>query len=145
MKLTDLEGLLRTNSTKSIREEYAICQSELDKLYDYITAGIIMYPNSSWYEHGERSSKYFLNLEKRNKAKSHVGTLISEFGIQINDSKEIMSKVKDFYSKLYARRSKRTEKESLDYLSRLHIPRLSKIDRDSCQGILTKKGMLGST
>ena len=111
-----------------------------------------MHSKSRWYEHGEKSSKYFLNLEKRNKAKSHVRSLISESGIQVNDPAEIMSKVRDFYSNLYTRRSTKTEKECLDYLSRLQIPRLSKtdlsrlqiprlsnIDRDSCEGMLTKK------
>ena len=57
-----------------------------------------MRSKSSWYEHGEKSSKYFLNLEKRNKAKSHDGTLISESGFQVNDPMEIMCEVKDFYS-----------------------------------------------
>ena len=82
---------------------------------DYITAGIIMPSKSSWYEHGEKSSKYFLYLEKRNKAKSHVRSLISESGIQVNDPTEIMSKVRDFCSKLYTQWSMKTEKECLDY------------------------------
>ena len=102
-KLEDLERLLRTNSTENISEEYDICQSELDQLCDYITAGIVMCSESSWYEQGEKSSNYFLNLEKRNMAKSHVRSMISESGIQVNDPTEIMSKVRDFYSKLYTR------------------------------------------
>ena len=110
-KLTDLEGLPRTSSTENIREKYDICQSELDQLYDYITAGIIMPSKSGWYEYSEKSSKYFLNLEERNKSKSHVRSLISESGIQVNDPKEIMSIVRDFYSKLHTRRSTKTEKE----------------------------------
>ena len=86
-----------------------------------------MCSKSSWYEHSEKSSKYFLNLEKRNKAKSHVCSLISESSIQVNDPTEIMSKVRDFYSNLYTRRSTKTEKEGLDYLSRFQIPRLTKM------------------
>ena len=54
-------------------------------------------PDSRRGEHGEKSSRYLLNLEKRNKAKSHVRTLISESGIQVNDPTEIMSKVRDFF------------------------------------------------
>ena len=50
-----------------------------------------------------------------------------------------MSIARDFHSNLYTRRSTKTEKECLDYLSRLQIPRLSKTDRDSCEGMLTKK------
>ena len=101
--LADLERLLRTNSTENISEEYDTCQSELDQLYNYITAGIIMCSKSSWYEHGDKSSKYFVNLEKLNKAKSHVRSLISESGSQVKDPTEIMSKVRDFHLKLYTR------------------------------------------
>ena len=56
-----------------------------------------MHSKTRWYEHGEKFSKYFRNLEKFNKAKSHVRTLISESGIQVNNPTEIMSKVRDFY------------------------------------------------
>ena len=42
-------------------EEYHKCKSELDTLYDYITAGLIIRSKSNWYEQGEKSSKYFLN------------------------------------------------------------------------------------
>ena len=129
-KLADLERLLRTNSTENISEEYDICQSALDQLYDYITAGIIMRSKSSWYEHGEKSSKCFLNLEKRNKAKSHVRSLISESGIQVNDPSEIMSRIRYFYSKLYTQRSTKTEKECLDYLSRLKYQGLAKLTKE---------------
>ena len=38
----------------------------------YITEGNILRSKCDWYEHGEKSSKYFLNLEKRNKAKSTI-------------------------------------------------------------------------
>ena len=29
-----------------------------------------------WHEHGERSTKYFLNLEKRNHVKKHIRKLL---------------------------------------------------------------------
>ena len=41
-------------------------------------------PDSRRGEHGEKSSRYLLNLEKRNKAKSHVRTLISESVYQVS-------------------------------------------------------------
>ena len=30
-----------------------------------------MQSKTDWYDHGEKLTEYFLNLEKRNKAKSH--------------------------------------------------------------------------
>ena len=85
-----------------------------------------MRSNLSLYKHGEKSSEYFINLEKCNKAKASVFTLTSESGIKVNDPVEIMCKVKDLYYRLYTRRITKVEKKYLDYFSRLHIPRLSK-------------------
>ena len=92
----------------------------------------------SWYEHGGKSSKYFLNLEKRNKAKSHMRKLIIN-DTEVNNPAEIMSHIETFYSTLYKRRSTKTEKECLDYLQNINIPHLSQIDSASCEGNITKK------
>ena len=44
-----------------------------------------MRSKSNWYEFGEKSSKYFLNLEERNKAKSHVRKIITENNSKISE------------------------------------------------------------
>ena len=51
------------------------CKEKLESLYDYIPDEIILRSRATWYEKGEQSTKYFLNLEERNKTKSHVSTL----------------------------------------------------------------------
>ena len=91
-------GSLSTNHNNNMSEEYHKCKSELDILYDYITSGLIICSKSNWYEQGQKSSKYFLNLEKRSQAKSNVHALISDSGNLINDSLEILSSIKDLYT-----------------------------------------------
>ena len=98
-----------------------------------------MRSKSDWYEHGEKSSKYFLNLGKRNKAKSHVCKLLTETDEEISNPSEIMIHIKDFYSSLYKQRSSQMEAECLEYLSRINIPSLTQVESDSCEGLLTKK------
>ena len=39
------------------------------------TEGIIIRARARWHEHGEKSTKYFLNLEKRNHVKKHIRKL----------------------------------------------------------------------
>ena len=39
---------------------------------NHITEVIIMRSKTDWYEHGEKSTKYFLSLKERNKDKSHI-------------------------------------------------------------------------
>ena len=54
------------------------------------------------YEEGEKSTKFFLNQIKQNKRKSTIRKLI--YGNQeIVDQKEILIKLKDFYSNLYSK------------------------------------------
>ena len=55
-----------------------------------------MQSKSNWYEFGEKSSKYFLNLEKRNKAKSHVCKIITESNSEINEPQDILLHIKEF-------------------------------------------------
>ena len=67
-----LEIKLPTRSDHEIVEQYNVAKNELESIYDYITEGIILRSKASWYEHGEKSTQYFLSLEKRNKAQSHL-------------------------------------------------------------------------
>ena len=65
-----------------------------------ITEGIIMRSKTDWYEHGEKLTKYFLNLEKRNKAKSHIRKIITDDLRKTSDPDIIMSNLKPFYGTL---------------------------------------------
>ena len=113
--------------------------SDLETLCKYITAGIIMRSKSDWYEFGEKSSKYFLNLEKRNKAKSHEHKIITKHNSEISEPQELLLHIKEFYLTLYKRRSTKGEEECLEYLKTLKVPKLSDVEQESCEGLLTEK------
>ena len=66
-RINTLEIKLATRSDDEIVEQYNVAKNELESIYDYILRS-----KASWYEHGEKSTQNFLNLEKRNKAKSHL-------------------------------------------------------------------------
>ena len=74
-----------------------------------------MRSKTDWYEHGEKSSRYFLNLEKRNKAKSHIRRIITDDLRETSDHEIIMSNLKTFCGTLYESRSCNTESEYLSY------------------------------
>ena len=77
-RIKELESSISIQSDSTLINEYNECKQELEILYDYITQGIILRSRATWYEHGEKSTKYFLNLEKRNKAKTHVLNLATK-------------------------------------------------------------------
>ena len=91
----------------SLLSSYQEIQNKLGKEYDYITDGIILRSKARWYEQREKSTKYFLSLEKRDKAKSHVRKIFSR---DTNDHEtenpsEMLSELKLSYEDLYARKS----------------------------------------
>ena len=138
-RVAELESLITSNSNDQLLKEYSSCKLELESLYEYITSGIILRSKTNWYEHGEKSSKYFLNLEKRNKAKSHLRKLMTSSDTEVHDPVVIMSHIRSFYSSLYKRRSSKNEKECLEYLRSFNLPQISSSERESCEGLLTRK------
>ena len=60
------------NENKSHKINYEICKDKLNEIYDDISNGIMLQwqwhisngIKCNWYEYGEISSKFFLNLEK---------------------------------------------------------------------------------
>ena len=63
-------------------EEYDKTRSELEKIYDEIAEGVKICSKSSWYQYGEKSTKFFYGLEKKNIICGTIKTFT-------NDGKEI--------------------------------------------------------
>ena len=68
-------------------------KEKLELFYEEKTKGIIIRARARWYEHGEKSTKYFLNLEKRNHIKKHMRKLIINESVT-TDSLTILSEQK---------------------------------------------------
>ena len=62
-------------------------QEQLEMFYEEKTKGIIIRARASWHEHGEKSTKYFLNLEKRNHV---IKTYTKAMGKWCNQNRPIL-------------------------------------------------------
>ena len=71
-KLKKLEN--NTNCMENL--EYIDCRNKLDKIYEQKINGIRIRSKCDWYEHGEKSSKFFLNLEKTRSTQSTIRNII---------------------------------------------------------------------
>ena len=61
----------------------------------------MIHSRTAWYEFGEKSSKYFLGLEKRNKSKTHLKKLLSDDGVtELTDPKQILRCVRAWVKNL---------------------------------------------
>ena len=93
-----------------------------------------------YYKHGEKSSKYFLNLEKRNRAKFHLRKIVIDDNLnETTNPGEILSSLMNFHSSLYKRQSNTTDNECLEYLENLKLPRHNDAEKAVCEGTLTKQ------
>ena len=82
---------------------------------------------------GEKSSKYFLNLEKKQKYKSHIRKLMIN-DRESTDATEILNEIKEYYSNKYKRESNVTLDECKTYIQTLNLPTLSEADRALIEG-----------
>ena len=90
-------------------------QNRLETEYDYITDSIILRSKVRCYEQGEKSTKYFLSLEKKNRAKSHVRKIFlrDSNDHETENPKEILSELKHFNEDLYSWKFAKNEQECL--------------------------------
>ena len=63
-----------------------------------------------WYEHGQKSTIFFLNLEKQQGAQNTIKKLIID-DTEVTDQTCILNHIKDFYEALYKKREPKTMAE----------------------------------
>ena len=109
--------------------------------YEEKVKGIIIRARARWHEHGEKSTKYFLNLEKRNHIKKHMRKLKIS-GLITTDPFDILSEQQRFYQGLYTSINKNVDAMAKieSFLGDLNIPKLSEEKKLSCEGKITPEG-----
>ena len=108
-------------------------KTEFELQNDYITQGAIIRTRATWYEQGEKSNKYFLNLENSRGKKSSIRKIFKEDESSTSNPQVIMKELHSFYSDLY-KRSVNENSETLtdSYMRDLHLPKLTLDQRDRC-------------
>ena len=76
-------------------------REKIESFYEEKTRGVIIRARARWHEYGEKSSKYFLNLGKRNHVKKHMRKLSINNSLT-TDPTVILAEQKRFYQDLYA-------------------------------------------
>ena len=140
-EISVLEPSLKSTDPQNEHERLIFLRQKLNKFYDNITEGIILRSRLKWYEEGEKSTKYFLNLENRNKTKSSIRKLIINGNTVMGEDK-ILKNLKDFYTDKYSRRINVSEIECFNYLNDFKIPSLSNDEAQISEGPLTLNEIL---
>lgn len=90
----------------------ANAQNSLKILREKKIDGLIARAKARWHLEGERNSKYFCQLEKKNFTEKTVQQLIKENGDVVTEQVDILREQKDFYYKLYMARESKHDNET---------------------------------
>ena len=131
------EKLVGDSENEIHQESLRQAQDTLDKMHMEYTRSLIIQSRIDYYEEGEKNSKYFLNLVKRNQEKSLIWTLKNGDTI-INEPKLIMEELKQFYESLYTSKNTENSKNWIDELDEQgKIPKISQEDKVKLCEIIT--------
>ena len=89
-----------------------------------------------WVEQGERPTKYFFNLEKRNYNKRVISELEDENG-KVVDENQILPEIEKYYGNLYSSKISVTEDLLNQFTEGVQLPRLSNEERETIEGLLS--------
>ena len=123
--------------------EYAESKAFIESHFDKKTQGAILRSKCQYHEQNEKSSKFFLNLEKKRGESNMVRKLVKN-DADITDHKEILSELHDFYSNLFNRKIDKSKSDCVAFLNTLQIPKISNQHKEDCDRALTVEDLKNS-
>ena len=117
----------KNRNNRQITCELNSAKARLEKIMALKTRGTILRSRAIWHEQGERSNKYFFNLEKRNHSRKLVSKLKLQNGSVITNQFDILEEQSKFYKSLYnsQQSSSAYEPEADEFFNPSNIPTLS--------------------
>lgn len=124
----------KLNLDEREKEELQKAKTELIVLREKKMQGVLLRSRARWIVDGEKVTKYFCALEKRNYVNKQILKLEKQDGLIITDSKDIVVEVNSFYENLY--RNRVVECCKIEDLIN-NIPRLTELEAESLEGLIT--------
>ena len=119
-------------------------EEQYDAVLDHETAGLIVRSRIKWAEYGEKSSKYFCNLEKRSNEMKNIYLLRNDDDDFVSDQKDILKHLRSFYRTLYSSHLSQDQEHLDNFLSNIQFPKLSEDSKNDLDKPVTKSEILGS-
>ena len=116
-------------------------KSEMQDIYEERCNGILTRAKVRWLKEGEKNTKYFIGLEKRNYQNKNISQLITNESETITNAKEILKEQKHFYQSLYSKKQVNLDKEEQSnfFVDNNNIPKLNEYLQSKCEGLITKE------
>ena len=120
IELKHLETDLKNYQTS---QKYLDCKSKLDEIYSKKADGVRIRSKTDWYKSGEKSNKFFLNLEKTRASQGLIRALVKNEK-EINDPIEINTEIQLFYKKVLTENLSISKENVITLLESLPVPKL---------------------
>ena len=89
------------DNLNTIKTLLAQAKSNLDDHMLEKTRGGTLRSGATWYEEGDKSSKFFINLERSKSPKKTITRLINEKGEMVTSNTWILTEEREYYEQLY--------------------------------------------
>jgi exonuclease III len=127
------QGIInKPNLLNNVDASLAILNVEHDRYLDQVAKRLSIRAQAKWYEEGEKSNKYFLNIIKKRSEQKSITKLRSNTDIYVTQD-SIMNHVTEFYSSLYDHRE---TNDNYDYLF-ADLPKLQSKDNETLDQPIT--------
>ena len=127
----DEETLQKYNEAKRYIEDYNKEKAN----------GVLIRSKVNWAEYGERNTKFFLNLEKRNHDMKCITKLINEEEQEIDNPDTILEYEEQFYKNLYSNNNTTDNQAQQEEAAKIFqdetLPKISEENKQNCENILT--------
>ena len=146
-RINDLIAKTESNKiNKKIIHELNSTKARLNKIIAYKTRGTILRSRARWHEQGERNTKYFYSLEKRNYSRKVVTKLKLNDGSYTTYESDISEEQKRFYENLYESQvsSVQSTHENEMFFNPNAVPTLNADEQALCEGLITETEALNA-
>ena len=137
-----LEANLKDFETKLTNDEnislYNNFKKELEEIYDKIVEGNKVRSRCQWYEEGEKSNKFFLNLEKARASQGLIRKVVNDEG-EVNDPSLILDEIKKYFSSLFEKTVQKSDNAIKNYIEKSQGPKLTEAQMNDCDKELLEK------
>ena len=110
-------------------------KDQIETINSIKTAGVQIRAKAQFIEENERSTTYFLNVEKRNYKMKHIKKLKFSGTESIDNPNKILEEEKQFYKTLYTRNKTLTSGKT--FFNSKAIPKLTHYDKQMCEQPIT--------
>jgi hypothetical protein len=139
-----LEKEISINPTEENVKKYHENKTFIENYNNEKANGAILRSKASWAEFGEKNSKFFLNLEKRNYNMKCITKLTDENDKEITEQDKILEYEEAFYKKLYSNPTKnqneiQEQESATETFIDNSLPKISEQDKNTCETQITLK------